>query len=440
MKRNAKSQPTRSASKGLRLAFLLVSAAAFLLVPAAQALAAPTMSVNLIDLTGEGGGGEVISDNEFVAMPEPEPPIHCKLPEGVGSVQEAVSPGVCAGSPMFEFEGAFYQRLARPASEPPNSEFLFWEVVSGEAFEGCGLEEVNSSCLVKAEEGENAEVFAFFACQEGKECLSPGHKLTLNIEEGSGTVASNPAGEGFPCTGTAPKTCESTSFAEDSIVTLTASPAAGYAFKSWKKCDPLTPETGVNGRQCKVKMSEAKEVGVKFTKTYELTAAKAGGLGKLGTSPGGIVCLPNCTSSTAAFKEGATVTVTQAPSKHFTFTGWSGDCTGSGACTVSMSADKEVEALFTEDAKFSLSVDKEGGGQASIKSKGVGLLCGYTCYAAAADFYSGEVVAISWKLNKGTTSIEWSSGSGTCTGKSTSLEGSCTVTMSSAKSLVAKFE
>ncbi len=277
------------------------------------------------------------------------------------------------------------------------------------------------------------EVFEDTAVEASFVPVIPKQPLSVNVEEGEGTVASSPAG--ILCGAE----CEA-QYEEDSLVTLTASPAAGYAFKAWKNCDPLSETTGVNGRQCKVKMSAAKSVGAKFVKTYELSAAKAGGLGKLGTSPGGIVCLPNCTSSTAAFKEGATVTVTQAPSKHFTFTGWSGDCTGSGACTVSMSADKEVEALFTEDAKFSLSVDKEGGGQASIKSKGVGLLCGYTCYAAAADFYSGEVVAISWKLNKGTTSIEWSSGSGTCTGKSTSLEGSCTVTMSSAKSLVAKFE
>ncbi len=422
MRHNTKIQSRRS-----RLTLFLATAAAFLLISAAPAFANPTMKVNILGFGG--GGGEVTSKETAIGIPG-EPPIECNLPVGASEPE-----GVCE-TEMDEVEPGVYA-INLEHSAGPNSEFLFWEVASGTAVQGCGNEGVNSECVVLALEGEDAEVNVYFACA-GSEPCDPKPSLRVDIVEGEGTVASNPAG--LICSGAAPKTCEA-EFEEGSLVTLTASAAPGYVFRSWKGCDdPLNAETGLNGRQCTVRMTGDKTVGVKFTKTYELSASKAGGLGKVTTSPGGIVCLANCSSSTAAYKEGASVTVTQAPSKHFTFSGWSGDCTGTGACTVTMSADKEVEALFTEDAQFSLSIDKQGGGQASIKSKAVGILCGYTCYAAAADFYSGEAVAISWKLNKGTTSIEWTTGSGTCTGKSTSLEGSCTVTMSSAKSLVAKFE
>ena len=105
-----------------------------------------------------------------------------------------------------------------------------------------------------------------------------------------------------------------------------------------------------------------------------------------------------------------------------------------------MGDDHEVSALFQEDPKLSLSLTKQGGGQALIKSKPAGILCGFTCFSAGAAFYEGEAITLSWKLNKGTTRLTWSKGAGTCTGTSEALEGSCTVSMSAAVGLAATLE
>ena len=118
------------------------------------------------------------------------------------------------------------------------------------------------------------------------------------------------------------------------------------------------------------------------------------------------------------------------PNKHFHLASWGGACSGSGSCSVTMDEPKVVTASFAEDPKFGLAIEKRGGGSALIKTKGPGTVCSYTCSQSRANFYTGEEVLVSWKLNKGTSSLEWTSGAGTCTGTFSSAEGSCTVTMS----------
>ena len=68
--------------------------------------------------------------------------------------------------------------------------------------------------------------------------------------------------------------------------------------------------------------------------------------------------LPNCSSTTAYFEEGKTVEVLAKPNKHFHLESWGGDCSGSGACSVSMGANHTVSATFAEDPKFNLALTK----------------------------------------------------------------------------------
>jgi hypothetical protein len=105
-----------------------------------------------------------------------------------------------------------------------------------------------------------------------------------------------------------------------------------------------------------------------------------------------------------------------------------------------MGEDKEVSAEFAEDAKHLLTLTKQGGGQALIKTQPSGLNCGATCSAQTASFYGGEPIEVSWKLNKGTTSIDWGAGAGTCAGAHTALEGSCTLTLGEGIELKAELE
>jgi hypothetical protein len=214
-------------------------------------------------------------------------------------------------------------------------------------------------------------------------------------------------------------------------VTLTAIPDPAAAFVSWKGCD------SVIGSQCTATMGTGKVVVATFIGTPKLTVSKAAGsgLGKVTSYPGGILCLANCSTTTAAFKEGTKVKLNQAPSKHFHFVEWLGDCTGSGSCEVTMDKDREVKALFAENVKYSLSLAKKGGGQGTVKSSPAGVNCGIVCGSQAADFHDGTVVVLTAAVQagKGSTFAGWS-GAG-CSGT-----GTCTVTMDEAKSVEAEFE
>jgi len=78
---------------------------------------------------------------------------------------------------------------------------------------------------------------------------------------------------------------------------------------------------------------------------YPLTVKKTGtGAGTVTSSPAGINCGGTCT---AEYTEGETVELKETEEPGSTFAGWSGACTGLGACNVTMSAAKEVKAEFT---------------------------------------------------------------------------------------------
>ncbi len=68
------------------------------------------------------------------------------------------------------------------------------------------------------------------------------------------------------------------------------------------------------------------------------------GSGTVTSADGTISCAPTCVASRP---EGSTSTLTATPAAGFAFTGWSGACSGTGACTVTMTADKTVGATFT---------------------------------------------------------------------------------------------
>jgi len=70
-------------------------------------------------------------------------------------------------------------------------------------------------------------------------------------------------------------------------------------------------------------------------------------VGSVSSSPGGIDCGLRCSGDTAAFASGTEVHLSAQPAPGFTFQGWTGDCGGSGTCTVTMTADRSVVAHFS---------------------------------------------------------------------------------------------
>ena len=79
---------------------------------------------------------------------------------------------------------------------------------------------------------------------------------------------------------------------------------------------------------------------------YRLTVAKTGtGSGTVTSSPAGINCGSDCIED---YPSGTPVTLTGTPAGGSVFTGWSGACTGTGACNLTMDAAKSVTATFVQ--------------------------------------------------------------------------------------------
>jgi PKD repeat protein len=95
-------------------------------------------------------------------------------------------------------------------------------------------------------------------------------------------------------------------------------------------------------------MNQSPSVTATFApKTFDLTVAKAGsGSGSVSSSPAGIGCGSGCQAS---FGPGTVVTLTATPDAGSRFAGWSGDCSGTSSCQLTMSQARSVTATFAPD-------------------------------------------------------------------------------------------
>ena len=78
--------------------------------------------------------------------------------------------------------------------------------------------------------------------------------------------------------------------------------------------------------------------------TYTLTVTKQGsGSGTVTSNDGNINCGSTCS---ATYQPNTQVTLTASPASGSTFGGWSGACSGTGSCALTMNSDKQVTATF----------------------------------------------------------------------------------------------
>lgn len=158
-----------------------------------------------------------------------------------------------------------------------------------------------------------------------------------------------------------------------------------------------------------------------------LLSVNVSGAGIVGSNPAGIRCGDDCTEQYAA---GTVVTLTAKPGRGTSFAGWSGACTGSGTCTVTMDAAKTVTATFGGGGgnTFLLTVTPAGTGRGNVSSSPAGIKCGRDC---SESYPAQTVVVLTATARSGSTFAGWS---GACTGS-----GTCTVSMTAIRNVVATF-
>ena len=158
-----------------------------------------------------------------------------------------------------------------------------------------------------------------------------------------------------------------------------------------------------------------------FDKAFALSVSKTGsGSGTVTSTPAGIDCSSTCS---AEFAEGQVVVLDRLADPGSHFLEWTGACTGSGACEVTMSEARSVGAVF-EISAHSLTVNKAGSGSGTVSCDGG---------PCASSYPDGAILTLTASADSGSTFAGWS-GSG-CTG-----DLACVVTISADTTVTATFD
>ena len=237
--------------------------------------------------------------------------------------------------------------------------------------------------------------------------------LTVSVT-GNGNVVSSPTGIN----------CGNDCFHEyqhGQNVTLTATPDDGFVFVGWGgDCSGTS--------SCSVPMNTTRTATAEFreatTETFDLTVT-SGANGSITSNPSGINCGSDCTES---YGDGTNVTLTANPDDGYQLAEWTGDCSGTGACNLSMIQNRVVSATFEEipTTDVTLSVSATNGGV--VTSSPSGINCGSDCQA---DYPLNTAVNLIATPNAGYKLQGW--------GDDCSGNVACELTMTEDKSVTATF-
>ena len=138
-----------------------------------------------------------------------------------------------------------------------------------------------------------------------------------------------------------------TSYVASTQVIVLAHPGPGYRFSNWSgACTGDGP--------CVVRIDGDATVTAKFDRGIDLTVTS--------NPPNGGAVLPE---GGASHKLDTTVTIFASPAEGYQFSEWTGDCTGSGDCVVTMDDDKSVAANFVRVFTLTTQANPVGDGTVS---------------------------------------------------------------------------
>jgi hypothetical protein len=260
-----------------------------------------------------------------------------------------------------------------------------------------------------------ALIVALAGCSDAAQAPPTALLVVVRAGTGTGTVSASVAGIdcGSDCT---------ESFAEGTPITLTAVPTTGSTFSGWSG-------GGCGGTgACVPTLSGNTTITATFTlNRYTLSVGRSGtGSGRVTSLPAGVDCGTDCSE---AYGHGETVTLTAGPAVGSAFAGWSGGgCTGSDACTVTLTGALTVTAVFNLTPQ-TLSVSTAGNGSGTITSSPAGVSCGSDC---SEDYNYGTRVTLTATAGVGSSFVGWSGGG--CSGT-----GTCAVTLTAPTNVTATF-
>ena len=168
----------------------------------------------------------------------------------------------------------------------------------------------------------------------------PSEVAVTTSTTGNGDVSSSPAG--INCG----PTC-SAMFAESlGTVSLTATPQPGWEFAQWTgDCTGAGTPLPSGASRCTLGTESDKNAGAVFS---EITSVEVDvtliGNGQVQSSPAGIQCPGNCSSTFTTL--GNDIVLTATPDASWEFIGWTGGCSGTTTCDLDDGTDHSVEARF----------------------------------------------------------------------------------------------
>jgi hypothetical protein len=141
----------------------------------------------------------------------------------------------------------------------------------------------------------------------------------------------------------------------------------------------------------------------------------SGGTVSSDDQPAAISCGQSCS---AGYDAGTRVTLAATPDAGFVFDGWTGACTGTLSCALTMNDDKTVVAAFhcAEPAicgplvNLAVTLNNPGAGKVTSDAGHPGIDCGAAC---SAQYHTGTVVTLTATPNAGQVFDAWS---GDCAG------------------------